>query len=1716
MNKDIFTNQSPYDQVIARFRLLALIFLVSASLYGQNISETRWYFGNTSENLVFDLNGRDVYLQNDQFTPFGNGGSVTITDQFTGNLLFYTDGVNVYDVSHAVVPGGAGLNGTASINVPVVTCPVTGSPGQYYLFTNSGNAGVNEIQYSVVDATVQGNGSAQFPYGDMISLNTAMGLVDPAEGMIVVPSGDGQLFWLISQNRSTFQIRVTQVDGGGVGITNSYDFTGVTTPGFEAAHFAFNEDSSKLAMAPRTSSRNVWIMDFDPATGLLAMDTTLLGTGFVDDQGESIYDLEWSGDGSKLYLSRFGSSGTSGQVYQVDFNDTTLSVNPILPAAIFRSFGLQRAPDDRIYHLYQANGGAAYNLGRINEPDSIADSVAYQSIVFNDDFDAQQFPAFTAGYDFAFDTINFYWIDSCETNVTKFFPVVEPVPNSLTWDFGDGGGSNNWIPNYTYQAAGGFTVSLTAEVNGISQTIAQPVEILANSLMVDLGNDTTICVDEVLTLDAGSGSGYVWSTGETTQTIEVDTTGNYWVEVSNASGCTAFDEIIVTEYGVSNQTSNQWYFGEQAGIEFTNGPLAILDANNQDANEGCATVSDVNGDLLFYTNGVTVWNKEHQVMVNGTNIGGSEDAAQNSLIMPYGSDQTMFYLFTTEEVYGTGEYALRYSIIDMKEDAARGAVIVKNNKLMDNSTERITGSGFSGSDIILAHEFGNNMFRAYETSDNGLSGAIFSPAGEVHDFMDELSGTGYMKISPTLGQIAVNIPGTNEVEILDFDQGEVSNPRLINTGENDLYGMEFSPGGLKLYLTTSSGSSRLIQYDLDSLDSADPVGDISATRFDGYPQGANYGALQTGPNGIIYMAIDNSGSLGTINTPDGDDAGAGFNASGFDLSGRISRLGLPNFAQNQSPPVVEPSMTIALACAGQETSFSATGRDPNNSIENYLWIFGDGTSAAVQDTTHVYDFPGTYTVQLVLSNRCDVDTTLSQTITINNIPEVPTVPTDTALCDQPIVLTAWPVNNPDFSYYWSTGDSTRQITVSSPGIIDVAIINTVTGCNSDTLQVLLADARPAINLGGDQQLCQNETVTPLDAQVVNATYSWAVDGVVSGVNRTFDIDVSTAGVFEYTLEVTNTFGCIGRDTILVTVLEAPDVTVTPTNGTCGANDGAFDITFNSTGSYTYELGGPSSFGPANFDGPGAAPTISGLASGNYNLTLTNLVTGCSIIQVVQIEDVGGFGFTVNNIGTNCDGAVTLELNTMPGSYTYDIQTTGGVVVANGADSSDPLVIAGLNTGTYFVEVADVNAPNCIETEQIVVPQDPEVAFSFDAIQEVCGASGDVSVMDGGTAGATYNWSTADGNITSSATGTSITVDQSGTYTVVATAPGFCSRSEDIVVNFSSSPSLNVNLNGDPCEGDVTLVADVTGGSGTYLYNWNDGSQAMSNTVTTSGTYNVTVIDQLTGCTVTSGDTDVEVYTSFSVIMSLEPDCNDNSNVMAIATPSYFNPDVTYQWLNENGNILSSTDSVLSINESGRYTVVVTNENGTCTASDSLDVTVVPIDLDDLILPARSTYCEEDNGNPSVALDPGVFNTYEWRLLPNDDIISTSQVLNVTEAGTYEVTLYNGFTCIVDQVEVAQDCRPQIAAPNAFSPNGNGINEEFFVFPNDYVEEFQIFIYTRWGELVYKSSNLDFRWNGVYRGALLPPGTYAYVLKFTSSLEPELGTIEQFGSITLIR
>ena len=173
--------------VVKKLGFLAIMFtfIGLSQVNAQDLTDLHWYFGNSTSNIQFDKNGREPYLEDNQAIPFGIGGSAVIADQLTGNLLFYTDGVQVFDRTHNLVPNGTSIISVAggTFNQSVVTCPIPGQSDLFYIFSNTST----EILYSLLDKTQMGNATgAEPPLGDIVTTETSTGLVDPSEGLSVL------------------------------------------------------------------------------------------------------------------------------------------------------------------------------------------------------------------------------------------------------------------------------------------------------------------------------------------------------------------------------------------------------------------------------------------------------------------------------------------------------------------------------------------------------------------------------------------------------------------------------------------------------------------------------------------------------------------------------------------------------------------------------------------------------------------------------------------------------------------------------------------------------------------------------------------------------------------------------------------------------------------------------------------------------------------------------------------------------------------------------------------------------------------------------------------------------------------------------------------------------------------------------------------------------------------------------------------------------------------------------------------------------------------------------------------------------------------------------------------------------------------------------------------------------------------------------------------
>jgi len=357
---------------------------------------------------------------------------------------------------------------------------------------------------------------------------------------------------------------------------------------------------------------------------------------------------------------------------------------------------------------------------------------------------------------------------------------------------------------------------------------------------------------------------------------------------------------------------NIWYFGGNAGVDFNTGsPIAILDGLSLDSNnysEGTSVISDSSGSLLFYTNGQKLWNKNHQVMPNGSNLFGNFSSTQSSIIVPKSNSSQFFYVFTVDDIWDNQlRYGFRYSIVDICLDNGLGDIseMQKNIFLLDTVAEKVAATKHSnGTDYwIITHKLYSDAFYTYLLTNNGIVDTIVSHIGSVH-----INAQGQMKVSPNGNKIAL---AANQAwvlpscfELFDFDNstGIVSNQISITYPDVIVYGVEFSSNNLNLYASAGSSSqlsSSIIEYDLSS---GDPVViNNSATVIYLTTSVLALRGLQLGPDDRIYRVGDwSSEYLQVINSPDSFGLSCNFQDSAIYLGGKHGNVGLPTFISNYS------------------------------------------------------------------------------------------------------------------------------------------------------------------------------------------------------------------------------------------------------------------------------------------------------------------------------------------------------------------------------------------------------------------------------------------------------------------------------------------------------------------------------------------------------------------------------------------------------------------------------------------------------------------------------------------------------------------------------------------------------------------------------------------------------------------------------------------------
>ncbi|MFT5915828.1 MAG: gliding motility-associated-like protein [Bacteroidia bacterium] len=410
-----------------------------------------------------------------------------------------------------------------------------------------------------------------------------------------------------------------------------------------------------------------------------------------------------------------------------------------------------------------------------------------------------------------------------------------------------------------------------------------------------------------------------------------------------------------------------------------------------------------------------------------------------------------------------------------------------------------------------------------------------------------------------------------------------------------------------------------------------------------------------------------------------------------------------------------------------------------------------------------------------------------------------------------------------------------------------------------------------------------------------------------------------------------------------------------------------------------------------------------------------------------------------------------------------------------------------NLGVNTIWVKAGNAI-CSDADTISININPLPSIDFGADQSTC--IGDTILLDAGNMGASFLWSDNSNNQI-------LEVTESGIYTV--TVDDGCLNSDTILITYVNSPSVDLGEDVEICLGD-TVKFNAGSGFASYLWSAGQTTPSVSLLPTISTKYSVVVVNNI-GC---AGFDTVEVKINTLPKPDLGSDLNicEGTNEIILA-PSGF---VNYIWTSDGDTILATSNpQEITLSEKKEYSLIVTDSEG-CVSADTIEVLEInsrpTLNLPDSII----INCLED----FIELDAGVFDSYIWNTGNN------SQTIRASNPGLYSVFVQDFNGCSnSDSVLVIITCGIEIIFPDAFSPNGDNKNDLFLPKALN-LDSYEMTILDRWGNIVFRTSNLDIGWDGYFNGKPMPSGVYPFKSVYTGRRNGQIVTETKAGSLLLLR
>lgn len=1292
------------------------------------------------------------------------------------------------------------------------------------------------------------------------------------------------------------------------------------------------------------------------------------------------------------------------------------------------------------------------------------------------------------------------------------------APFTYVWTGPGGLNATGANPSHQYPAPGNYNYSLTVtDANGCTGvstgTVVIPQGITLTTQQVNVScNGGSNASATVAVANGTAPFTYSWSNGGTSNSVSGLSAGAYTVQVTDANGCTATANLTITEplvlaatiafisplcNGGSNGTATVVASGGTApySYQWSNGQTTAT-ASGLSSGSWTVVVTDANSCTVSQNTSIT---QPAAVTVsvtsqNATCFGGNNGSANANAS---GGNAPYTYSWSNGQTGAqlSGVSAGSYTVVVTDANGCTGsglATIGQSNQLqlsINSNDPSCNGSSNGSAGVQVSGGVGPYTY-AWSSGQTGATATGLSAGNynlQVTDANGCTASAGFTLSNPpalTLNMSSQDVScnnGSNGSATVAVSGGNAPYTYAWSNGGNGSSISNLAAGAYTLQVTDANGC--IANANLNITEPAALTANLTfvSPLCNGNTNGSA-AAIASGGTAPYSYQWSNGQTTATAN---GLSAGNWTlvltDANGCSVSQSV------NLTQ---PAVISLNVTTQNAtCFGGNNGSANASASGGSAPYTYAWSNGQtGTQLSGVSA-------GSYTLVVTDANGC----TASNPVTISQSSQLQlTISSNNPSCNGSLNGSAGAQVSGGmgpYTYAWSSGQTGANATGLAAGNYSLQVTD-VNGCtasagfslsNPPALTLSMSSQDVACNSGstGSASVTANGGTPPY-------TYAWSNGG--SGIS------ISNLAAGAYTVQVTDANGCNSSQSVQIGQPASVLISINVQDVRCfgDANGSANAQVSGGTAPYTY-----------NWSNGSSNANLSNLSAGSLTLQVTD-ANGCSASAVANISQPQAITLSMGSTDTRCHGSNdgTALVSPTGGTAPYSFAWSNGQTLAQAN---------GLGAGSWTVVVTDANG--CSQQGQVSIAE-PDPIQAISQVKNVsCAGLTDGSIniaISGGTSPYQVLWSNGQ-------TGVTLNNLPPGVYQAQITDANGCTHSIQAGVEEPAPLAVQIRGNASVClGGSGALEAQVAEGTAPYTLSWTSSpgnfissSYQASISPTTNTIYTLVVTDA-NGCE-TTADWQVNVLplpeADFEVSDTKACDSLTVSFVnLSTGATSWF-------WDFGDGNSSTAQHPVHSYG-TGTFDVTLI-----AYSSDGCSDTLFKKGLIRVLPTPIAAFTTQENLSDPILLENALIhfqnrsqyaNSYFWEFGDGAVSTETHPVHRYEEAGEYPVTLYayNEYGCY-DSLTISPILiipNGVIFVPNAFTPNGDGTNEEFLL-KGEGITDYELVIYDRWGSEIFRSQSILNSWDGQYKGQPAQEGVYVWklVVSLNNGTKRDRG-----GTLTLIR